>query len=207
MRSGLHTLVNIVLAISAVVVVVVGLELFVGRDDAALGDGLVFVTRVVQVDVEEVTVVGNDAFVAGGPLAERNLDVLAIPLSAAEVAAVYQEGPLEGDSLLVVRDPVRFGGLAPFLSGRTLVIAVEPLLDATQDLLVEFQARLVVLDQRGEVIGSDWEGESSDQLGRLLAWGRSRGFGPGLTLSMAARAMVAPTGSESEREILDIIDG
>ena len=207
MRSGLHTLVNIVLGISAVVVVVVGLALFLGRDDAALGDGLVFVTRVVQVDVDEVTVVGNDAFVAGGPLAERNLDVLAIPLSTAEVASVYQEGPLEGDSLLVVRDPVRFGGLAPFLSGRTLVIAVEPLLDATQDLLVQFQARLVVLDQRGEVIGSDWEGESSEQLGRLLAWGRSQGFGPGLTLSMAAREMVAPTGSNSEREILDIIDG
>ena len=207
MRSGLHTLVNIVLGISAVVVVVVGLVLFVGSDDAALGDGLVFVTRVVQVDVDEVTVVGSDAFVAGGPLAERNLDVLSIPLSAAEVAEVYRDGPLEGDSLLVVRDPVRFGGLAPFQSGHTLVIAVEPLLDATQDLLVEFHARLVVLDERGEVIDSDWEGESSDQLRRLLAWGRSGGFGPGMTLSMAARAMVAPTGSDSEREILDIIDG
>jgi hypothetical protein len=206
-RSGLHTLINIVLGISAVVVVVVGVVLFLGRSSGALGDELVFVTRVVEIDVANVAAVGNDAFVAGGPLAERTLDVIALPLADARVHAVYADGPPPGLELLVVRDPIRFGGLAPLLTGHTLVAAVEPLLDPTQDFLIDFQARLVVLDRRGEVIGSDWEGESSDQLGRLLAWGRSRGFGPGETLAMAARAMVAPTGSDPEREILDIIDG
>ncbi len=206
MRSATRTLLAVVLGVGGVAAVVTGMGVVLGRSSPPLADDLVFVTRVIEVDRRAIELAGKDAGADDGPFAQRNLDVLRVALSSADVFDVYPSSRTSGESLVVVRDPIRFGSVSRLLASASIVLVVEPLLSPTQDALVEFQARLVALDEEGSVVGADWEGDALDQLVRLVAWGAMEGMAPGASLEAAVRAVVAPRGDVQESEILAIVD-
>ncbi len=206
MRSATRTLLIVVLGVGGMVAVVTGLGTVLGRSAPPLADDLVFVTRVMEVDPSGVQLEGRDAGADDGPFAQRNLDVIRISLAAAHVFDIYPSGSSPDESLLVVRDPIRFGATSPMLDGGRIVFVVEPLLSPTQDALVGFEARLISLDAQGAVVMADWEGDAFDQLSRLVSWGVGRGMGPGESMTAAVMAVVAPNGDERDDEILAIID-
>jgi hypothetical protein len=206
MRSATRTLLAVVLGVGGVAAMVTGMGVVLGRSSPPLADDLVFVTRVIEVDRSAIELAGKDAGADDGLFAQRNLDVLRVALSRADVFDVYPSSRPSGESLVVVRDPIRFGSVSRLLASASIVLVVEPLLSPTQDALVEFQARLVALDEEGSVVGADWEGDALDQLVRLVAWGAMEGMAPGASLEAAVRAVVAPLGDVQESEILAIID-
>jgi hypothetical protein len=206
MRSATRTLLAVVLGVGGVAAMVTGMGVVLGRSSPPLADDLVFVTRVIEVDRSAIELAGKDAGADDGLFAQRNLDVLRVALSRADVFDVYPSSRPSEESLVVVRDPIRFGSVSRLLASASIVLVVEPLLSPTQDALVEFQARLVALDEEGSVVGADWEGDALDQLVRLVAWGAMEGMAPGASLEAAVRAVVAPLGDVQESEILAIID-
>ena len=149
--------------------------------DRLEGD-LAATTEVIQVPVEMVEPVAMDryGFVTS---TENRIDAFVIPASEVERFGTYAEPP-PTDSVRFVRDPIGRGALAPVLDpAAEMVILLIPLLDPTQELQINFDARFIGLDADGSVVSSDYDDETEDRLDDLFEQARAEGITEAATLA------------------------
>lgn len=143
-------------------------------EDLLQGD-LAATTEVIQVPVDLVEPVAKDryGFVTS---TENRIDAFVIPASEVDRHGTYTQPP-PAESVRFVRDPIARGALAPVLDPATeMVIMLIPLLDPTQELQIDFDARFIGLDADGSVVSSDYDDETEDRLDELFEQARSDGI-------------------------------
>lgn len=190
------------------ILVVVGLVAAAcgGGSGDALVDDLRATTQVVGADVGVVEPVAKDryGFVAS---TENRLDAFVIPSSDVEVYGTYAE-PSTGESVRFVRDPVSRGALAGVLDPATeLVIVLIPLLDPTQELLIDFDSRFIALDGSGAVVASDYDVEFEARLDELFGLAREEGVEEAAALAAAAQALFDGSTDEFALRAASLVEG
>lgn len=207
MRGATSTLMTAVGLIALVVVAVTGLASLLARSDSGAQplEGLVAVSRVVDVSTADVEVERWFPAEEGRGAVPVEVDVIEIPLDTAHIVDVYATldpvvAPFEVARLVTETPP-----LGDLLESERLVIVVWPRPTTTAERSVAYRASLIALDGSGEVAAADWEGEERDLIARLLEWGRAEGLSPAETLAATVRALVG-RGEAYEDEILAIVE-
>ena len=189
------------LTVVAVVVAACG-----GGSNDSLVDDLAATTQVVGADADVVEPVSKDryGFVAS---TENRIDAFVIPAADVDVYGTYAE-PRPAESVRFVRDPVARGALANVLDPATeLVIMLIPLLDPTQELLIDFDARFIALDGSGAVVASDYDIEFETRLDELFALAREEGVDEAAALAAAAQALFDGSTDDFALRAARIIEG
>ena len=177
-----------------------------GSGETALLDDLGAATEIVQAPVSVVEPVGKDryAFVAS---TENRIDAFVIDSSEVQRFGTYRE-PQPADEVRFVRDPIARGALAPVIDPASeMVILLIPLLDPTQELLIDFDARFIGLDEEGAVVTSDFEPDVDERLGELFELARSEGVPEAEALAAAARALFDDATDDFATRAADIVEG
>lgn len=175
-----------------------------GTDTGGLATELVAATHVVEASVEAVSVVGRDVSGAVPESSEPRLDVIELDGSEVRIIPVSADAPELGDPVVVVRDELSLGAVAPFLEGadRVLVVVI-PLVLPTHGGR-SHDARLIALSGREVTatdIGVDWQLEA--------LW--SDGSDPAETVAETARALIDQTLdrelTDRQRQLVELAEG
>ena len=167
------------------------------------------VTRVLEVPIESLAVIGKDAeaFVADTPGdEEERLDRMSVALDDAAVVDVFEGAAPPEPRIVFVRDPLSKGSIDEFLVGtQTVVVVLRPLLDPTRRG-AEFDAWLIALDGSGSMLRSDWEGDGAERIGALMEWAVGSGIGPAEAVAWAARGLAGVSTDPRAEEAASIVE-
>ncbi len=177
-----------------------------GSSNDSLVDDLRATTQVMGAEAGVVEPVSKDryGFVAS---TENRIDAFVIPSADVDLYGTYTD-PRQAESVRFVRDPVARGALALVLDPATeLVIMLIPLLDQTQELLIDFDARFIALDDSGVVVASDFDPEYEARLDGLFALAREEGIDAAAALAAAAQALFDDSTDDFALRAARIVEG
>ncbi len=193
MRRRRLTVVTVALAVAAC-----------GGGGPRLGDDLLFVTRVVEVDPAAVRFVAKD--VAGnvaevGNTGEPRVLVYEVSAADARILDPYPGTPPPPSTIRFGRDSISFRSLEQLTEGASrVVILLRPFVEPTRGG-VEFEGLVVAVAADGRIVGSDWTGEDAARLEAVA------GDDPASSLAELVQALSRRYRGEAlsprDRELLD----
>lgn len=142
-------------------------------------------TFLVEVSSDDVTVVDRDRLAGTGQ--ENRLDVVR-PGGTMEIVTIHSGTPVP-EPFEFVRDPLGSRSLELVLEeSERVIVVIFPLIEPTPGGRV-LSGSLIGFGPGGNLLLTDWDEESSEAVGALLAWGAGEGRDPLATLELAVRGL------------------